>query len=175
MNGRFLLALGGLIFNCALPTFAQQKDRLDPGIVQQRDLLGNAKALGEFGALGLKADEAFNKNDAAAVAALFTADAVLVTSDGMFSGRPAIEKRYAEAFEKWPITTFSSQMCHQLNAIDNAVWSAGEWWSTRQSQAGPKFQSGCWSAIYVRDGDAWMIRQLTVSEHPQPAPLAETH
>jgi ketosteroid isomerase-like protein len=31
---------------------------------------------------GMKADEAFNKNDAGAVAALFTEDAVLVASDG---------------------------------------------------------------------------------------------
>jgi ketosteroid isomerase-like protein len=175
MKTPFLPALAGLIISVAFPAFAQEKDRLDPGVVQQRDLLGNAKALGEFGALRIKADEAFNKNDAGAVAALFTEDAVLVASDGMFCGRSAIEKRFADIFEKWPITTFSSQMCHQLNAIDNAVWSAGEWWSSRQSRTGPKFESGCWSAIYVRDGDAWKIRQLTVGEHPQPAPLAETN
>jgi len=41
----------------------------------------------------MKADEAFNKNDATAVAALFTEDAVLVASDGMFYGRQAIDKR----------------------------------------------------------------------------------
>ena len=72
----------------------------------------------------MKADEAFNKNDAGAVAALFTEDGVLVASDGMFCGRQTIEKRYAEMFQRWPISTFSSQISHQLNAIDNAAWSA---------------------------------------------------
>jgi hypothetical protein len=62
-------------------------------------------------------------------------------------------------------------MCHQLNAIDNAVWSAGEWWSTLQSQTGPKFERGRWSAIYVREGDAWKIRLFTVSERSKPAQL----
>jgi hypothetical protein len=52
-----------------LPILAQQKDTANPRIVQQRDLLGVAKALGEFGELGLKLDEAYNKNDDAAVAA----------------------------------------------------------------------------------------------------------
>jgi uncharacterized protein (TIGR02246 family) len=55
--------------------------------------------------LGMKVDEAYNKNDAGAVAALFTEDAVLVAPDGMFYGRQAIEKRYADTFQRWPITT----------------------------------------------------------------------
>jgi uncharacterized protein (TIGR02246 family) len=47
-----------------------------------------------------KLDEAYNKNDAAAVAALFTEDAVLVAPDGRFSGRQDIEKRYADIFQR---------------------------------------------------------------------------
>jgi hypothetical protein len=88
-----VVALVGLAMSFALPTLGQPKDTVDPRIVQQRDLLGDAKALGEFGALGMKADEAFNKNDATAVAALFTEDAVLVASDGISYGRQAIDKR----------------------------------------------------------------------------------
>ena len=134
-----LLAVAGLVICFAVPAFAQQKNTADSKIVQQRDLLGIAKAIDDFGALSLKLDEAFNKNDASAIAALFTEDGILVTSDGMFSGRQAIEKRYADIFQRWPITTFSGQR-YQLNAIDNAVWSVGEWWSTIQSETGPKFE-----------------------------------
>ena len=77
--------------------------------VQQRDLLGVAKALDEFGELHQALDEAYNKNDAAAVAALFTKDALLVEPDGLFSGRQAIEKRYADTFQQSPIISFNYQ------------------------------------------------------------------
>jgi hypothetical protein len=97
---RSLLALVSLVISFSPTIFAQQKDTADAPIVQQRDLLGDAKALGEFGELSLKLDEAYNKNDASAVAALFTEDAVLVAPDGMFSGRQDIEKRYADTFQR---------------------------------------------------------------------------
>ena len=104
------------------PIFAQQKDTVDLGTAQQRDIHGDAKALVEFGEFTQKRDEAFNKNDAAALAALFTEDAVLVAPDGMFCGRQAIEKRYADTFQRSPSTIFSDQG-RILSAIDNAVWS----------------------------------------------------
>lgn len=161
-----LLAVAGSVICFAVPAFAQ--NTADSKIVQQRDLLGVAKAIDVFGALGLKLDEAFNKNDASAIAALFTEDGILVAADGMFSGRQAIEKRYADMFQRWPITTFSGQR-YQLYEIDNAVWSVGEWWSTIQSETGPKFEGGYWSAIYIHEGDDWKIRLLTLSERPKPS------
>ena len=166
------LAVAGSVVCFAVPAFTQQKNIAESKTVQQGDLLGVPKAIDYFGALSLKLEEAFKKNDASAIAALFTEDGILVASDGMVSGRQAIEKRYADIFQQWPITTFSDQRC-QLNAIDNAVWSDGESWSTLQSETGPKFEKGYWSAIYVPEGDDWKIRMLTISEHPQPAPAAE--
>jgi uncharacterized protein (TIGR02246 family) len=163
-----LLVFAGSVICFAVPAFAQQKDNADREIVQQRDLLGVPKALDDFGALSLKLDEAFSRNDASAIAALFAEDGILVASDGMFSGRQAIEKRYADIFQRWPITTFSSQR-YQLDAIDNAVWSVGEWWSTIQSETGPKFEGGYWSAIYIHEGNAWKMRLLTVSGRPKPS------
>ena len=140
MKIRLLLVLVGFPIGFVLPAFAQQKDTVDPRIVEQRDLLGDVKALAEFGELSQKLDEAYNKNDAAAVAALFTEDAILVAPDGMFSGRQVIEKRYEDTFQRWPITDFNGRRERRhLNAIDNAVWSAGQWASTFQSQTGPVF------------------------------------
>ena len=162
-----LLAFAGSVICFALPAFAQNTAD-SKIIVQQRDLLGVAKAIDDFGALSLKLEEAFKKNDASAVAALFTEDGVLVAPDGMFYGREAIEKRFADTFQRWPITTFTGQRC-QLNAIDNAAWSVGESWSTLQSETGPKFERGYWSAIYVREGDDWKIRMLTISDRPKPS------
>jgi ketosteroid isomerase-like protein len=50
----------------ALPTFAQQEDTVDP---QSRQ---------ELEAVDAKLDQAIDKNDAAAAAALFTEDAILM-------------------------------------------------------------------------------------------------
>ena len=174
MKIRSLLALVGLAIGFALPTYAQQKDPADPPIVQQRDLLGVGEAIGEFGDLHRKLDEAYDKNDAAAVAALFTEDGLFVTPDEMFSGRQQIESRHADMFQRSPTIDFNcSRERRHLDAIDNAVWSAGQWASTSQSPTGPVFAWGSWTAIYVREGDAWKFRMLTLSEHPRPAPPAE--
>jgi uncharacterized protein (TIGR02246 family) len=172
MKIRLLFVLSGVAISFVLPTFAQQKDKVDLRISQQRDLLGIPDALEVFGELSGKLDDAYNKKDAEAVAALFTEDAVLVTPDGMVLGRQAIEKSYADSFQRWPITDFlSRQEPLQLNAIDNAVWSVGEWWGTLQSQTGPVIASGYWSSIYVREGDDWKMRMLSLFDH---RPLSTT-
>jgi hypothetical protein len=90
MKIRLLVALAGLAISFALPTFAQQKDTVDPKIDQQ------------IRALAMKYVEAFNRNDAAALAALYSEDAVWRTPQGTFSGRKAIEKHYADyQFHTW--------------------------------------------------------------------------
>jgi hypothetical protein len=58
---RSLLALVSLAISFAVPAFAQEKDSASPQIANQRDLLGVAKALDEFGELDLKIDEAFHR------------------------------------------------------------------------------------------------------------------
>jgi ketosteroid isomerase-like protein len=164
---RLLLALAGFAVGLALPTFAQQKQTVE-ATVQERNLLGNATALGEVGALAMRQNEAFDENNPDAVAALFTEDAVLVAPDGIFLGRQAIEKRYQDTFKRSPFTLFSDPRERQLAAIDNAVWSIGEWWSTLQTEEGPAFVRGYWSAIYVHEGDTLKIRMLTLSERNTP-------
>ena len=175
MKIRSVGVLVGLAASFALQSSGQQKDTAGLPIVQQRDLLGVASAVDESGELHRKLDEAYNKNDAAAVAALFTDDALLVEPGGIFSGRQDIEKRYADTFQRSPVISFNSGFERDyLNAIDNAVWGAGQWTSTFQSQNGAVFAFGYWSAIYVREGDAWKIRVLTLNEQPRPAPRGET-
>ena len=175
MKTRLLLIFAGLAISFPLPTLLEQKDPADPRVVQQRDLLGVPKAVDEFGELHQALDEAYNKNDAAAVAAFFTEDALLVEPDGMFNGRQNIERRYADTFQRSPIISFNCSFeRNYLNAIDNAVWGAGQWTSTFQSQTGSVFAFGYWSAIFVREGDAWKIRVWTINQKPPPNPRAET-
>jgi hypothetical protein len=93
----------------------------------------------------------------------------------MFSGRQNIERRYADTFQRSPIINFNCSFAlDYLNAIDNAVWGAGQWTSTFQSQTGSGFALGYWSAIFVREGDAWKIRVWTINQTSPQTPRTET-
>jgi ketosteroid isomerase-like protein len=75
-------------------------------------------------------DEAINKNDAVALAALHTKDAVLVNNRGVIYGREAIDKHWADVFKPGPF----QQLCRQgrpefpqLTGTDgNQMWATGE-------------------------------------------------
>ena len=96
MKIRLVVALVGFAISFTVSTLAQQKETVDPQIVQQ------------IAALAAKFDEAFNRNDAAAVAAFYSEDGVRVTPHGTFSGRQAIEKDYAKFdFQQTNPTTVS--------------------------------------------------------------------
>ena len=88
MKIRLVVAVVGLAIGFTAPAFAQQKDTVDPQLAE------------ELSALSKKTGEAFNNNDAAAVAALYTEDAILVPDTGPVYGRAAIEKYYAELLKQ---------------------------------------------------------------------------
>src|ERR1700761_3229668 len=83
-------------------------------------------------ALFTKFDEAFNRSDAAAIAAAFTEDAVQVAPEGVFSGQQSIEKRYAEfVFQQWHCSNHVGKI-RQVIAVGDEVCSVGEWSSNAQ-------------------------------------------
>jgi ketosteroid isomerase-like protein len=169
MKIRYLLVLVGLAISFALPALAQQKDTVDPQLRQVADALSK-----EF-------DEAYDNNDAAAVAALFTEDAVLVTTQGPIYGREAIEKHYAGVFQK---VHFSNHIAkpdqhspHIIGTAGNEMWWNGEWNVTLQGQTGgPKQAKGYWTSIVVREGDTWKDRmQISiVAQAPAMTPSPTT-
>jgi ketosteroid isomerase-like protein len=82
------------VIGISVPTLAQQKDTVDPKIVEQIRVLAS------------KYDEAINRQDATGVAALYSQDGVWVTHDGAFHGRQAIEKGYVQLdFKSWQIAS----------------------------------------------------------------------
>ena len=88
-----LLPLAGLVSTYALPTFGQERNAVDPEVRQQIE------------ALLVKGDEAYNKHDAAALAAGYTEDAVFVGGGGgpePHYGCQAIEKRIALDMASYP-------------------------------------------------------------------------
>jgi ketosteroid isomerase-like protein len=150
MKIRLLGALVGLAISFALSTFAQQRDSVDPEVRNQIEA-----------ALKMR-EEAINKSDAAAVAALYTLDAASIRSweseGGLASGQQAIEKRYATELAASPgefvdklakVCPFGNEMC----AISEGSWG---------------FWKGYYARIYVRDADTWKIRVEYVTQRVVP-------
>jgi ketosteroid isomerase-like protein len=124
-----------------------------------------------------KYDDAMNSNDAGAVAACFTEDAVLVTDRGPLYGREAIEKSYSDLFQQWRVSNHISKRDqyspHIIGTAGDEAWSNGEWSLTLQGQTGEPIQlRGYWSSVDVREGDAWKDRMQTWNITPPPAPPA---
>ena len=163
---RLLLTLVGLAIIFALPTFAEQKDTVDPQTIEQLDAL--TKKFMEF----------INNNDATTVAAVFTEDAVFVTPHGPVYDRGAIEKFFAGLFKQVHFSNHlakaDSNSIRFLGTAGNEVWRNGEFSETEtQGQTGGPMQiKGYWSAVEVREGDAWKHRMCTFNITPPPG--AET-
>jgi ketosteroid isomerase-like protein len=60
--------------------------------------------------INVKMDEAFNKHDATAVAAFYTATAILSSPLAVASGPSEIEKYYTNLFERFSPTDLSTKM-----------------------------------------------------------------
>ena len=87
MKIRLVVSLVGLAISFALPTFAQQKETVDPQLIQKLD--GTNK----------KFNEAINNHDPAATGALCTEDAIFLTNTGPVYGRKAVEKWYEDGYK----------------------------------------------------------------------------
>jgi uncharacterized protein (TIGR02246 family) len=110
--------------------------------------------------------ERYNKQDAAALASMFTKDAVRVSSAGtaVSAGPQAIEE------------TFKSQFAAGYNHIDlivnqvspvgpDAAITIGEY----RAAGGPFKENGHWTEVEVREGGVWKIRLLTVASKIRPS------
>jgi uncharacterized protein (TIGR02246 family) len=151
MKMRLVVALVGLAIGFAVPTFAQQRDTVDAKIDQQ------------IRALSMKFDEAFNKNDAAAVAAFYTEDAVYVAQHRTSHGRQAIEKEYANVFQHWHSNNHVLTV-DRVTAVGNEVRAIGTWSSAfRDTNGSPRNDEGHYRWVLVREGDTWKIRRNTTS------------
>ena len=99
MKIRLLLALVGLAISPALLTIAQEKEEANPFLY--RAILATPQLAQQLDPINRQFDEAFNKRDAVAVAALFTEKATIVTPLGTFSGRDGVEKHFTDVFYRF--------------------------------------------------------------------------
>jgi uncharacterized protein (TIGR02246 family) len=157
-----LLTLVGLAISFALPTFAQQTNAPDPKLREQ--ILALAKNF----------DVAWNNNDPAALAALFTDDAIEVTDRGPIYGREALQKNWTEMYRHIQmsnhLSTVDQYSPHMIGTAGNEVWMNGKYSVTLKGQDfGPVEQKGYWCLILVREGDAWKTRMQIWNVTPPPA------
>jgi hypothetical protein len=98
MNRRYLLVVVGLAITFALPILPQEKEDVKP--FPFTPIPAGPQLVQQIEAINQKFDEAFNKHDAAAVGALYIANAVQTTPAGSFSGREAIEGYIMDLFQR---------------------------------------------------------------------------
>jgi hypothetical protein len=136
-----LLALVGLAVSFAVPALAQEQNTVDPEVRQQIE------------ASIMKADEAFNRSDAAGFAADYTQDAIEVwsweTAGGVAISQQAIEIRAAVRLALNPDKRVR-KLVH-VYPVGDEICAISEFEHT----LGKK---GYCVAIYVRELDEWKIR-----------------
>jgi uncharacterized protein (TIGR02246 family) len=139
---RSLLALAGLVFGFTWLGLGQEQNTVDPEVRQQIE------------AVVKKHEDAYNKHDAAAYAALYTRDAVEVLSweseGGATVGQQAIEKKVAAEFASSPAK--QSFTLVELHAIGSEICAISEFIHYHLNGKGHLV------TIFVRDADDWKIR-----------------
>jgi uncharacterized protein (TIGR02246 family) len=116
--------------------------------------------------------ERYNKQDAGALANMFTKDAVRVTSG---NSAPSVGP---QAIEKIFKTQFESGFRHIDLVIDqvspfgtDAAITVGRYEITGRGQGGPLKVDGRWTEVEVREGGVWKIRHSTVVPKIEPNPI----
>jgi ketosteroid isomerase-like protein len=168
MKIRLIVSLLALAISFAVTTFAQQTNTPDPQLRQK--LLELAKNFEE---------EAWNNNDASALAALFTEDAVLVNDSGPVNGREAIKKYYTNLFQNVHfsnnVTTYDPNSPHLIGMAGKEMWENGAWSMTWQVKGGdPVHGQGYHASVAVLESGALKKRILVSNVTPAPAATAQT-
>jgi ketosteroid isomerase-like protein len=143
----------GLATGFVMPVVAQEKTEFDPKTLQ-----GIEMAAKQY-------DEACNKNDASAIAALFMPDAIEVGPEGRAYGAQSIQKRYSDGFAKWHQTD-------HLNTIDRAYMIAKEAVAIMKFSVGEV--KGYVVTINAQDGDTWKIQLAVYNVTPTQVPATPT-
>jgi len=166
MKAAVAVALVGLAISFALPTLAQQTNTSSSpattATAQQGDTV-DPQVAEQVRALASKYDQVFNKNDATALGALFSEDAVFSGLHGRLNGRQAIENFHSQqVFARWHVNNRVTTV-DRVVSVNDEVSSSGRWSETVQSN-GSKNVGGTYSWALIRDGDSWKIRTATYSE-----------
>jgi uncharacterized protein (TIGR02246 family) len=122
-------------------------------------------ALAEIHTLRVEYAEAYNKHDAAALAALYAADATVIRPDGAtLVGRAAIAKQLATEAPSWTESTINSDT---VRVFGNTAWDIGTF-SSKKADGGS--DTSRYLVILRRGMDDWKIASVAIV--PQSSAMA---
>jgi uncharacterized protein (TIGR02246 family) len=109
---------------------------------------------------------AYNKKDAAALTALYAADAVLMPNG---VAQPIIGtdniRKYWEEFVKQPLDNAALPVSEANMLNSTSLYSLGTW----SADAGGQHINGTWMSVFVQDGGSWKYRADTWNMVSPPA------
>jgi ketosteroid isomerase-like protein len=121
---------------------------------------------GELAAAGQLFADAFNRKDAAAVAALYTDDAVIIRQNGIVRGRDAIHKDREAAVK----AGHDLKLRYHASRIEgNSAWSFAEFEVRGRGKDGADIlRHGYSTTVWVRDAGKWKIQVQGFVAAPSP-------
>ena len=140
--------------NKTLPTACLLLGLITPALAQQPPSPADATPYDD---LQKQFTEAYNRQDAAAMAEMFTENAVRITPTGIFQGRDAI-RREMETTLKRGLHDYAVRRT-VARSEGNLVFNAGEW----QATFADKPLHGYYSVLLTLEGDHARIVQETVN------------
>ena len=148
MKVHILPTLALLAFGFVVPAPGQENNTVDPQVRKQIE------------ELTVEYDKAFNENDAAAIAALFTWNGVETGPEGQAFGQPDIEERYGAMFQLHPTNHLSKLI--QVYAIGSRVCAITKWTARQKKDTSQPMllREGYIVTVNVREGDVWKIEML---------------
>jgi ketosteroid isomerase-like protein len=152
MKTCLLLSLVGLAISFALPSFGQEKEEANS--FPHRAIPASPQLAQQLETINSQVDEAVNKHDAVAVAALFTANAEIVTPLGVFSGQDSIAKYFTDVFNRYNPSNQLTKLRY-VYAFADDLCAIGGWTVTVN---GPRHIGGYLIRVYTRVRDTWKIR-----------------
>jgi uncharacterized protein (TIGR02246 family) len=118
-------------------------------------------------AVGKQYVEAFNRKDAAAVAALFADDAVRVNAQGIIRGREAIQKATKDGLDAGGHDL--SLQYREAHIDGNTGWSIAEAnFRVRGKDGADSPVRILATSVWVQSGGAWKIRAQSLVNTPPP-------
>jgi uncharacterized protein (TIGR02246 family) len=151
---RFLIVTALIAAVLSAPASARQKQMAPVGAKQEIETL--VKRQTDF----------LMKKDAAALAGLFTDDALYATASGeIFSGRAKIRDYYSKTIPGLGDNFTRESTTDEVHVAGTTAWALGHGRTVIRTQEGVADLRDHWVAIYETVGGEWKVRALSLGEN----------